>query len=122
MNRIQRIAAAAAVSTAVLAPATAAMAYAEPIAPTQDQTEQLLRLEQQYMQESEPADEELLRQEQQYMQDRQWAEPAAESSGSDNAATSFPWDTVGFVTLGAAALAAGSVIVVRRGHRVPKHA
>jgi hypothetical protein len=122
MNRIQRIAAAAAISTAVLAPATAAVApaYAKPyevdLAPasTQAQTEQLLRQEQQYMQEA--VDEELLREEQQYMQERLWPEPVGETSDSGDT-TGFPWDTVTLATLGTAALAAGgAVIIVRRRH------
>ena len=122
MNRIQRIAAVAAISTAALAPATAAVApayakpYEEDLAPvsTQAQTEQLLRQERQYMQE--PVNEELLKQEQRYMQVQQWPEPVGETSGPGDT-TGFPWDTVGLASLGAAALAAGgAVIIVRRRH------
>jgi hypothetical protein len=121
MNRIQRIAAAAAVSTAVLAPVTLAVApaYADPTAPTQAQIEQLLSQEQQYMQE--PVDEELLRQEQQYMQKRQWPEPVEETSGP-GATTGFPWETVGLAALGAGVLATGGVVLVRRYHHEPRPA
>ena len=122
MNRIQRIAAVAAISTAVLAPATTAVApayakpYEEDLAPasTQPQTEQLLRQERQYMQQ--PVDEELLKQEQRYMQVQQWPEPDGETSDSGDT-TGFPWDTVALASFGAAALAAGgAVIIVRRRH------
>jgi hypothetical protein len=135
MNRIQRIAAAAAISTAVIAPATGAVAYAGPIAPTQDQTEQLLRQEQQYMQEpvdeqllrqeqgymQEPVDEQLLRQEQGYMQEQQWPEPVDGPSASD-ATTGLRWETVGLAALGAGVLAAGGVVLVRRYHHEPRPA
>jgi hypothetical protein len=119
MNRIQRIAAAAAISTAVIAPATAAVAYAGPIAPTQDQTEQLLRQEQQYVQE--PVDEQLLRQEQGYMQERHWTEPVDGPSASD-ATTGLRWEKVGLAAFGVGVLAAGGVVLVRRYHHEPRPA
>jgi hypothetical protein len=84
----------------------------------------MLDREQQYMQEFGPSDEQSLLQEQQYMQDEQWPEPASVDDPSDaaTATESFTWETVGIMTLGAAALATGSAIVVRRSHRAPKHA
>lgn len=113
MNRIQRIAAAAAVSTAVLAPATAAMAYAEPrpwhetgdsrsavVNPPKAQIEhqELLRLRQQSESVDEPA------------------------SSVASEATGFPWETVGLAALGAGALAAGGVMLARRPRREPRPA
>jgi hypothetical protein len=132
MNRIRRIAAAAAVSTAVLTPLTAAVAsadptpqacrgwcpypYAEPFAQTQ---EQLLRQEQQqYMQQ--PVDEQpSLRQEQQYTQQQKWAEPADEAPVADATTGLSPWETVGLAALGAGVLAAGGVVLVRQYHHEP---
>jgi hypothetical protein len=130
MNRIRRIAAAAAVTTAVLTPVTAAGAYAEPTAPacrgwcpyaapstlTQDQTEQLLRQEQQqYMQQ--PVDEQPpLRQEQQYMQQQKWAEPADEAPVADATTGLSLWETVGLAALGAGVVAGGGVVLVRKYH------
>ncbi|HEX2360853.1 MAG TPA: hypothetical protein VHI11_02150 [Jiangellaceae bacterium] len=113
MNRIQRIAAAAAVSTAVLAPATAAMAYAEPypwhytgdsrsavVNPPKAQIEhqELLRLRQQSESVDEPA------------------------SSVASEATGFTWETVGLAALGAGALAAGGVMLARRPRREPRPA
>ncbi|HEY9378350.1 MAG TPA: hypothetical protein VIQ02_14810 [Jiangellaceae bacterium] len=130
MNRIKRIAAAAALGAAVLPPAVAAIAYAGTA--TEARMDQSIHREQQYMlyrqrqdmQEFRPSDEQLLRQEQLYMQDQQWPEPATVDDASDaaTAAAGFSWETAGFMTLGAVALAAGSAIVVRRSHRAPKHA
>ncbi len=130
MNRIKRIVATAAISAAVFPPAAAAIAYAD--AATEAKMDQLIHREQQYMlyreqqymQEFGQSDEQLLRQEQQYMQDEQWPEPATvdEASHAATATEGFTWETVGIMTLGAAALATGSAIVVRRSHRAPKHA
>jgi hypothetical protein len=114
MNRIKRIAAATAISTAVLIPVAAAVADAEPTAQTQ--AEQLLRQEQRYMQQ--PVDEQLLRQEQQYIQEQTWPEPADEASASETT-TGFPWETVGLSALGAGVLAAGGVVLVRQYHHEP---
>jgi hypothetical protein len=117
MNRIKRIAATAAISAAVLSPAAAAIAYAD--APTQAEMDQTIHREQQYM----------LYRQQQYMQefgpsDEQRPESATVDVASDaaTATAGFPWETVGIMTLGAAAVATGSVIVGRRIHRTPKHA
>jgi hypothetical protein len=107
MNLIQRIAAAAAVSAAAIAPATSAFAEpypwhenpgaAQPTKPkAQVEYEERLR-----MNELRP-------------------EPFDDASASD--VTGFPWDTVGLAALGAGALAAGGAAVVRRSHRVPRHA
>ena len=136
MNRIRRIAAAAAVSTAVLTPVTAVGAYAEPTGPacqgwcpytgpsalTQDQTPLLLRREQQqYMQV--PVDEQPpLRQEQQYVQQQRWAYPADEAPVSDATTGLSPWETVGLAALGAGVLAGGGVVFVRRYHDEPRPA
>jgi hypothetical protein len=121
MNRIQRIAAAAAVGTALLTPATAAIAFADE--PTEAEIEQSLRQERQYMHEYGPSDEQLLRHEKQYMQQRTWPGPAVDETSGSEATAGFPWQTVGLATLGATALAAGgAVVVVRRNHRVPRHA
>jgi hypothetical protein len=133
MNRIRRIAAAAAVSTAVFTPLTAVVASAEPTPPacrgwcpyaessaqTRDQTKQLLRQEQQqYMQQ--PVDEQpLLRQEQQYTQQQKWAEPADEAPVADATTGLSPWETVGLAALGAGVLAAGGVVLVRQYHHEP---
>ena len=133
MNRIRRIAAAAAVSTAVLTPVTAVGAYAGPTVPacrgwcpyagpsalTQDQIPLLLRREQQYMQV--PVDEPPpLRQEQQYMQQQRWAYPADEAAPVSDATTGLsPWEAVGLAALGAGVLAGGGVVLVRRYHHEP---
>lgn len=114
MNRIQRIAAAAAVSAAVFAPATAALAYAEPY-PWHEQSD------------SQPAGvtkpkaqiehEELLRR-------RQQSESVGEQPDSPAAsdATGFPWETIGLAALGGGVLAAGGVAVARRFHHEPGRA
>jgi hypothetical protein len=135
MNRIRRIAAAA-VSTAVLTPVTAAVAFAEPTFPacqgwcpyagpsalTQDQTPLLLRREQrQYMQV--PVDEPPpLRQEQEYMQQQRWAYPADEAPVADATTGLSPSEAVGLAALGAGVLAGGGVVLVRRYHHEPRPA
>ena len=115
MNRIKRIAAATAVSTAGLIPFAAAVASAEPT-----QAEPLLRQEQQYMQQ--PVDEQLLRQEQQYMQEqvhRPHLGGRLNAASASALTSSSPWETVGLSALGAAVLAAGGVVLVRQYHHEP---
>ena len=110
VNRIQRIAAAAAVSTAVLAPATAAVAFAKPYPwHKSDSASGVTKPKAQIDYE------ERLQQEQ--------SGPGSElPSGTSGDATGFPWDTVGLAALGAGVIATGGAIVVRRSHRVPTHA
>ena len=136
MNRIRRIAAAAAVSAAVLTPVTAAGAYAEPTAPAcrgwcpyagpsalmQDQIPLLLRREQQqFMQMPEDLAPPLL-QEQQYMLQQRWAYPPDEAPVADATAGLSPWETVVLAALGAGVLARGGVVLVRRYRHEPRPA
>jgi hypothetical protein len=111
MNRIRRIAAATAVSTVVLAPITAGLAFAEPypghettssISTTKAQIEHEERL-QMLDQPSNTADGE-----------------SASSTGADTAG--FPWDAVGLAALAGAAITAGGVAVVRRLNNEPSRA
>jgi hypothetical protein len=111
MNRIKRIAAATAVSTVVLAPITAGLAFAEPypghektssISTTKAQIEHEERL-QMLDQPSNTADGE-----------------SASSTGADTAG--FPWDAVGLAALAGAAITAGGVAVVRRLNNEPSRA
>jgi hypothetical protein len=100
MNRIQRIAAAAAVGTAVLVPATAAMAGAEPYPwhNSDDTRSSVVNLPKAQIERDElslPGPQDPV------------VQPAADESG-------FPWDTVGLLTLGVGAVAAGGVAGARR--------
>jgi hypothetical protein len=100
MNRIQRIAAAAAVGTAVLVPATAAMAGAEPYPwhNSDDTRSSVVNLPKAQIERDEllpPGPE------------APPVQPASNESG-------FPWDTVGLLTLGVGAVAVGGVAVARR--------
>ena len=99
MNRIKRIAAATAVSTAGLIPFAAAVASAEPT-----QAEQPLRQEQQYTQEQVH---------------RPHLGGRLNAASASALTTSSPWDTVGLSALGAAVLAAGGVVLVRQNHHEP---
>jgi hypothetical protein len=112
MNRIQRIAAAAAVGAAVVVPTTATItpAFARPyedpgttqpsgLTKAQIEHEELLRLNEQ----SSVADEQ-------------------STSQSTSDSTSIPWDVVGLAAFAGAALGAGTVVGVRYIQRVPKHA
>ena len=112
MNRIKRIAAATAVSTVVLAPITAGLAFAEPypghenassISATKAQIEHEERLQTLQNQRSGAVDGE-----------------SASSTGADTAG--FPWETVGMAALAGAAFTAGGVAVVRRLNNEPSRA
>jgi hypothetical protein len=116
MNRIQRIAAAAAISTAALAPVTAAVAYAEPYPwhnPNGDS--------------SQPSGPAKTKAQIEYEERLQLGplpgtgneEPPSQPTSD---ATGFPWETVGLAALGAGVLAAGGVVVARRSHREPRPA
>jgi hypothetical protein len=100
MNRIQRIAAAAAVGTAVLVPATAVLANAEPYPwhNSDDSRSAVVNPPKAQIEHEEllpPGPE------------APPVQPAADESG-------FPWETVGLLTLGVGAVAAGGVAVARR--------
>src|SRR5215207_8936995 len=110
MNRIQRITAAAALGTAVLAPTAAAVAYAEPYPGHQSEgTSQLLGLS---TSKAQIEHEELLGlREQSSVVD----EPAATTTDA-----TIPWDVVGLAVFVGAALAAGAVVGIRHVQR-PEH-
>jgi hypothetical protein len=106
VNRIKHIAAAAAISAAVLAPVTIAPAFAEPYpghksdsasgatkTKAQIEYEERLRLDQ----GPGPGNE----------------GPASAPTATDADGTGFPWEIVGLTALGAGALAAGGVAVAR---------
>ena len=99
MNRMKRIAAATAVSTAGLIPFAAAVASAEPT-----QAEQLLRQEQQYTQEQVH---------------RSHLGGRLNAASGSALTTSSPWETVGLSALGAAVLAAGGVVRARQYRHEP---
>jgi hypothetical protein len=112
MNRIKRIAAATAVSTVVLAPITAGLAFAEPypghentssISTTKAQIEHEERLQMPQNQRSGAVDGQ-----------------SASSIGADTAG--FPWETVGMAALAGAVLAGGGVALVRRFNHEPSQA
>jgi hypothetical protein len=114
VNRIKHIATTAAVGTAVLVPAIAAVAFAEPYpwhGPSEGASQPLQKTKAQIEYEERlqlgplpgTGNEEPL------------SQPTADATG-------FPWDTVGLVALGAGALVAGGVVVVRRSHREPRPA
>jgi len=126
MNRIQRITAAAALGTAVLAPTAAAVAYAEPYpghqsegtsqpaglskSKAQIEHEELLGLSKS---KAQIEHEELLGlREQSSVVD----EPAATTTDA-----TIPWDVVGLAVFVGAALAAGAVVGIRHVQR-PEHA
>ena len=100
MNRIQRIATATAVGTAVLVPATAALAKAEPYPwhKSDDSRSAVVNPP-----KAQIEHEELL----QPGPEAPPVQPAPDESG-------FPWETVGLLTLGVGAVAAGGVAVARR--------
>jgi hypothetical protein len=116
MNRIKRIAAAAAVGTAVLAPTTLALApaYARPVAgdsapgaaqPTAvTKTKAQLEYEERLRMEPQP--------------------PGLDSGtpNQDEDVTGFPRDTVALAALGAGTVAAAGVIVARRRQSAPRTA
>ena len=111
MNRIKRIAAATAVSTVVLAPITAGLAFAEPypgheqassISTTKAQIEHEERL-QMLDQPSDAVDGQ-----------------SASSTGADSAG--FPWEAVGLSALAGAVIAGGGMVVVRRFNHEPSRA
>ena len=111
MNRIKRIAAATAVSTVVLAPTTAGLAFAEPYpghaqassgSTTKAQIEHEERL-QMLDQRSSTIDGQ-----------------SASSTVTDTAG--FPWEAVGLAALAGAALTGGGVALVRRINHEPSRA
>jgi hypothetical protein len=114
MNRIKHIAAAAAVGTAVLVPATAAVAFAEPYpwhGPSEGASQPLQKTKAQIEYEE--------RLQLENVSGTGNAPPASDPVAD---ASEFPWNTVGLVALGAGALVAGGVVVVRRSHREPRPA
>lgn len=100
MNRIQQVAAAAAVGTAVLVPATATLANAEPYPwhNSDDPRSAVVNPSKAQIEHEEllPPGPEVL--------------PVQAAAGESG----FPWETVGLVTLGVGAVAAGGVAVARR--------
>jgi hypothetical protein len=113
MNRIQRIAAAAVVSTVVLTPATAAVAFAEP-RPWHNPNGET----------SESGGLTKTKAQIEYEERLQLANESGtgnDNSGSESAVdpTSFPWETVGLAALGAGILATGGAVVARRHSREP---
>jgi hypothetical protein len=112
MNRIKRIAAATAVSTVVLAPITAGLAFAKPDPGQAPQTSSLSTTKAQIEHEErlqmldQPSD----------AVDGQ----SASSTGADTAG--FPWEAVGLSALAGAAIAGGGMVVVRRFNHEPSRA
>jgi hypothetical protein len=113
MNRIKRIAAATAVSTVVLAPMTAGLAFAEPDQGPAPQTSSLLSTKAQVEHEDRL---QVLQNQRSGGVDGQ----SASSIGADSAG--FPWETVGLAALAGAVLAGGGVVLVRRFNHEPSHA
>lgn len=113
MNRITRIAAATAVSTVVLAPVTAGLAFAEPDPGPAPQTSSLWTTKAQIEHEDRL---QALQNQRSGAVDGQ----SASSIGADSAG--FPWETVGMAALAGAALAGGGVALVRRFNHEPSQA
>ena len=112
MNRIQRIAAATAVSTVVLAPITAGLAFAKPDPGQAPQTSSLSTTKAQIEHEERL----------QMVDQRSDAVDgqSASSTGADTAG--FPWEAVGLAALAGAAIAGGGMVVVRRSNHEPSRA
>jgi hypothetical protein len=108
MNRIQRIAAAAAVSATAILPATLATAYAEPYP---------------WHGPGDTASQPMSKTKAQIEYEERLQLPASEPTTSEADVASFPWDTVGLAALGAGILtASGLVVLARRSHREPRPA
>jgi hypothetical protein len=113
MNRIKRIAAATAVSTVVLAPMTAGLAFAEADPGRAPQTSGLWTTKAQIEHEDRL---QALQNQRSGAVDGQ----SASSIGADSAG--FPWETVGMAALAGAVLAGGGVALVRRFNHEPSQA
>ncbi|HET6920684.1 MAG TPA: hypothetical protein VFI46_14640 [Jiangellaceae bacterium] len=114
MNRIKHIAATAAVGTAVLVPATAAVAFAEPYpwhGPSEGASQPLQKTKAQIEYEE--------RLQLGPLPGTGNEEPPSQPTAD---ATGIPWETVGLAALGAGVLAAGGIVVARRSHRQPRPA
>ena len=115
MNRMQRVASAAAVSTAALVPASSGFAFAEPYpwhahdgstaqcTGTRAQVEHCERVSM-------------------HLDQPPVVDDNSVSSQPEPASPGFPWETVGLTALGAGALAAGGVVLLRRSQRAPRPA
>ena len=110
MNRIKHIATTAAVGTAVLVPATAAVAFAEPYpwhGPSEGASQPLQKTKAQIEYEER-------------LQLENESGTGKVPPASIPVADAFPWNTVVLVALGTSALVAGGVAVARRSHREPR--
>jgi hypothetical protein len=117
MDRIKRIAAATAVSTVVLAPTTAGLAFARPdpgpapqassLSEQYDATKAHFEWEERQLQMPEQRSDAI---------DGQ----SASSTGADT--EGFPWETAGLAALAGAVITGGGVALVRRFNHEPRHA
>jgi hypothetical protein len=112
MNRIKRIAAATAVSTVVLAPTTAGLAFAKPDPGQAPQTSSLSTTKAQIEHE-----------ERLQMLDQRSDAADGQSASSTGADTEgFRWQTVGLAALAGAVVTGGGVALVRRFNHEPSRA